>query len=130
MTHPFLTPGKQLEEFATPERCFITELLNQPSQPNASLARARVEPGITTQLHALDVEETYVIEAGNGIMEVDGERFRVGPGDSVLIPERIPQRIENDGAEDLVFLCLCRPRFRPEGYVNLESPTNETSLTQ
>ena len=130
MTHPFLTPGKQLEEFATSERCFITELLNQPSQPDASLARARFEPGVATQLHALDVEETYVIEAGSGIMEVDGERFRVGPGDSVLIPERIPQRIENDGVEDLIFLCLCRPRFRSEGYVNLESRADETSLTQ
>lgn len=126
MTHPFLTPSGELKEFATPERCFITELLNHPSRPNASLARARVEPGVTTQLHALDVEETYVIEAGSGIMEVDGERFRVGPGDSVLIPERVPQRIENDSLEDLIFLCLCRPRFRSEGYVNLESPTDET----
>lgn len=126
MTHPFLTPSGELKEFATPERCFITELLNHPSRPNASLARARVEPGVTTQLHALDVEETYVIEAGSGIMEVDGERFRVGPGDSVLIPERVPQRIENDSLEDLIFLCLCRPRFRSEGYVNLESPSDET----
>lgn len=126
MTHPFLTPSGKLKEFATPERCFITELLNHPSRPNASLARARVEPGVTTQLHALDVEETYVIEAGSGIMEVDGDRFRVGPGDSVLIPERVPQRIENDSLEDLIFLCLCRPRFRSEGYVNLESPSDET----
>lgn len=126
MTHPFLTPSGELKEFATPERCFITELLNHPSRPNASLARARVEPGVTTQLHALDVEETYVIEAGSGIMEVAGERFRVGPGDSVLIPERVPQRIENDSLEDLIFLCLCRPRFRSEGYVNLESPSDET----
>lgn len=126
MTHPFLTPSGELKESATPERCFITELLNHPSRPNASLARARVEPGVTTQLHALDVEETYVIEAGSGIMEVDGERFRVGPGDSVLIPERVPQRIENDSLEDLIFLCLCRPRFRSKGYVNLESPSDET----
>lgn len=121
MTHPFLMPSSGLSEFATSERCFITELLGHPSQPDVSLARARVLPGVTTQLHALDVEEIYVIEAGSGLMEVNGDRFPVVPGDSVLIPAGISQRITNDGTTDLVFLCLCRPRFQPEGYVNLES---------
>lgn len=120
MTHPFHLAGGGLREFATSERCFITELLNHPTRPELSLARARVTPGVTTELHALDVEETYVIEAGSGVMEVGGEHFRVGPGDSVRIPEGTPQRIENDGSVDLVFLCLCRPRFRPEGYASLE----------
>lgn len=121
MTHSFLMPSTGLEEFATGERCFITELLGHPSQPDVSLARARVLPGVTTQLHALDVEEIYVIETGSGIMEVNGDQFRVVPGDSVLIPLGAAQRIENDGTTDLVFLCLCRPRFRPEGYVDLEA---------
>lgn len=120
MTHRFLIPSEGLQELATSERCFITELLNHPSRPDISLARARVAPGVTTQRHALDVEETYVIEAGGGVMEVGGDRFRVAPGDSILIPEGTPQRIENDDAVDLVFLCLCRPRFRAEGYVALE----------
>ncbi len=122
MTHPFLTPSGDLQEFPTSERCFITEFLNHPSRPDVSLARARVEPGVVTELHALDVEETYVIEAGGGMMEVGGDRFHVGPGDSVRIPEGTPQRIENDGVTDLVFLCLCRPRFRADGYISLEAP--------
>ncbi|WP_370675804.1 cupin domain-containing protein [Pleomorphomonas sp. PLEO] len=122
MTHPLLAPSRGLQEFATSERCFITELLNHSSRPDVSLARARVLPGVTTELHALDVEETYVIEAGGGMIEVGGDRFRVRPGDSVRIPEGTSQRIDNDGAVDLVFLCLCRPRFRAEGYVSLESP--------
>lgn len=121
MTHPFLLPSGGLLEFATSERCFITELLNHPSQPDVSLARARVAPGVVTQLHALDVEETYVIEMGSGMMMVGDERFRVGMGDSVRIPAGTAQCIENDGAADLVFLCLCQPRFRPEGYVDLET---------
>lgn len=123
MTNPFLMPSTGLKEFATGERCFITELLGHPSQPDVSLARARVLPGVTTQLHALDVEEIYVIETGSGVMEVNGDRFHVVPGDSVLIPVGMPQRIKNDGTDDLVFLCLCRPRFHPEGYVNLEAPS-------
>ncbi len=122
MPHPFLIPTRGLQEFATSERCFITELLNHSSRPEVSLARARVEPGVVTELHALDVEETYLIEMGGGVMEVGGDRFRVRPGDSVLIPEGTPQRIENDGATDLVFLCLCRPRFQAEGYISLETP--------
>jgi mannose-6-phosphate isomerase-like protein (cupin superfamily) len=131
MTHPFLTPGGGLQEFPTSERCFITEFLNHPSRPDVSLARARVEPGVVTELHALDVEETYVIEAGGGMVEVGGDRFRVRPGDSVRIPEGTPQRIENDGTTDLVFLCLCRPRFRPEGYAGLEEPrANETGVSR
>jgi len=120
MIHPLLIPSGGLQEFATPERCFITELLNHPSR-EVSLARARVAPGIVTQLHALDVEETYVIEAGSGMMEVGGDRFQVGPGDGVRIPKGTPQRIENDGAIDLVFLCLCQPCFRAEGYTDLET---------
>ncbi len=121
MIHPFLIPSRGLQEFATSERCFVTELLNHSSRPDLSLARARVQPGVVTELHALDVGETYVIETGSGMMEVGGDRFRVGPGDSVRIPEGTPQRIENDGAADLVFLCICQPRFRAEGYVGLEA---------
>ena len=120
MTHRFLLPGRGLSEFFTRERCFISELLNHSSRPEISLARARVEPGVVTELHTLDVEETYVIEAGRGMMELDGERFPVVAGDSVLIPAGTPQRIENVGTVDLVFLCLCRPRFQPEGYTGLE----------
>ncbi len=130
MSHPFLTPGGDLREFGTSERCFITELLNHPTRPDVSLARARVTPGVVTELHALDVEETYVIEMGSGMMEVGGNRFRVSPGDSVRIPRGMAQRIENDGAADLVFLCLCHPRFRPEGYASLEASVNEPSQSE
>lgn len=125
MTHPFLIRSEGRREFATSERCFITELLNHPTRPDVSLARARVTPGVVTELHALDVEETYVIEMGGGMMEVGGDRFRVGPGDSVLIPQGVSQRIENDGVTDLVFLCLCQPRFRSEGYVSLEASIDD-----
>lgn len=126
MTDSPLIHARERTEFRTAERCFITELLNDPSLPGASLARARVEPGVTTALHRLDVEEVYVIESGDGLMEVGGERFAVTAGDSVRIGAGVSQRIANAGPGDLVFLCLCRPRFRPEGYVDLEG-VEETS---
>ena len=40
------------------EKCFITELLNSEESPDVSIARARVNQGVTTELHWLkDTEE-------------------------------------------------------------------------
>ncbi len=117
-----LIKNKNTDEFYTDERCFITEILNDPASPDLSVARCRVKPGIRTQLHALkDVAETYVIEVGQGFMD-DGENegFKVGPGDAVTIGAGEAQRIMNTGNEDLIFLVICQPRFVPECYLNLE----------
>src|SRR5678816_2979358 len=52
-------------EFATPERCHIVELINLPEDADCSIARARVQPGVVTQLHSLrGVTERYVIVQG------------------------------------------------------------------
>jgi len=38
-------------EFYTSERCHIVELSNTRDDPYVSIARARVEPGVTTRWH-------------------------------------------------------------------------------
>jgi len=112
---------KPATEVWTTERCFITELLNNDSQPEVSIARTRVEPGVTTQLHQLSVFEWYVIESGHGLMRIGDETpVPVAPGDTVTIPKHTAQQITNTGHEDLVFLCVCAPRFSPERYTSLE----------
>ena len=103
----------------TRERCFIAEIWNDESDPAVSVARARVAPGVTTELHSLDVDERYVIAAGRGVVQVGELRAAVEPGDVVVIPAGVPQRIANEGGEDLVFYCVCTPPFRPEGYTPL-----------
>ena len=109
------------DEFWTAERCYITELLNQDQTPEVSIARTRVEPGVTTQLHSLSVAEWYVIETGTGVMTVGEEAPRsVGAGDIVAIGRDVPQKIRNDGNRDLLFLCVCTPRFSQECYTSLE----------
>jgi len=115
-------------EFFTPELCFINELSNSANDPAASIARARVAPGITTHWHQLKkTAERYVILEGRGRMEVgDLPPQEVGPGDVVLIPPLCRQRITNLGDTDLVFLALCTPRFRPENYEDIE-PTTKTA---
>lgn len=113
--------AKPGEELWTVERCFITELLNNDEQPEVSIARTRVEPGVTTQLHALAVDEWYVIESGVGLMTVaDGAAFIVEAEDVVAIPKHKSQKIENTGNEDLIFLCVCTPRFLQDCYTSLE----------
>jgi len=62
-----------------------------------------------------------VIEKGNGRMFVgDSAPYAIGPGDTVSIPKHTPQRVENTGDGDLVFLCVCTPRFSPKCYTSLE----------
>lgn len=107
-------------EFFTPERCWIVETWSDDSM---SIARARVEPGVTTAWHALDgVDEQYIIVTGRGRMELgDTAPTAVGPSDTVRIPAGVPQRVTNVGQTDLVFFCVCTPRFQPDCYRDLES---------
>ncbi|MFM8861236.1 MAG: cupin domain-containing protein [Acidimicrobiia bacterium] len=108
-------------EFATEERCHILEWWNDPSDADVSIARARVAPGVTTALHRVSVHERYLILEGRGRARVgDLAPAEVGPGDVVVIPAGVPQQITNIGADDLVFACVCTPRFLPECYESLE----------
>lgn len=118
--------GDGSPEFWTEERCYITELHNCEQSPEASLAIARVRPGVVTQLHRLDgVSERYILRKGRGTLELDGVRHELTAGDQAVIPAGASQRIENTGPGDLEFYCLCVPRFRPGCYVNLEDAPPE-----
>ena len=111
-------------EFYTPERCYITEMHNNDTDEDTSVARARVLPGVTTQLHALKgTDEPYVILSGEGFVEVGSDfSAKVGPLDVVYIPKDVSQRITNTSkGTDLVFLCVCSPRFKVDTYVDLEA---------
>lgn len=109
-------------EFSTDERCAILELWNRADDESVSVARARVAPGVTTKWHRVKgTVERYLVVAGDGIVDVgQGASQRVGPGDFVVIPADERQRIANAGASDLVFYCICTPRFRAEAYEALE----------
>lgn len=105
-------------EFYTPERCHILELSNSADDEALSIARARVEPGVTTAFHkVLGTAERYVILSGEGLVELAAQEPEcVVAGDVVLIPAGTEQRITNTGGSDLIFLALCTPRFRQEDY--------------
>lgn len=109
-------------EFMTPERCRILEVWNDESDSAVSIARATVARGVTTQLHRLrGVEERYVVVQGHGSVRIGQmEPENLGPGDVVAIPAGAAQQIANIGDKELVFYCICSPRFSPECYESLE----------
>jgi len=111
-----------VSEFETDERCHIQEVANDAGDEMVSIARARVEPGVTTAWHKLiGISERYIIVCGQGRVEIDAmEPVEVVPGDVVRIPAGIRQRITNIGTQDLVFYAVCAPPFQQSLYVNLE----------
>ena len=120
--HPLIKKSDPNAEFVTPERCWILESWNEEGDPAASVARARVAPGTATRLHRLRaVDERYVIVEGTGLVRVgDLPPSTVKPGDVVVIPAGVSQQISNEGEDDLVFYCICTPRFTPDCYEALE----------
>ena len=114
-----IVKAKSLTEYLTPERCFISENL---STEKVSIARARAKPRVTTVAHHLKgVDEIYVITKGRGRVYVGNlDPAEVTVGDVVAIPSGTSQRISNVGKIDLVFYCICTPRFTADCYVDEE----------
>ena len=112
----------QVAEYLSDENCHILEVANDADDEDMSIARARVEPGVTTAWHKLEgIGERYLIVSGRGRVEIgDLEAIEVGPGDVVRIPPGWRQRITNCGDRDLLFYALCTPRFRQQAYIDLE----------
>jgi mannose-6-phosphate isomerase-like protein (cupin superfamily) len=110
-----------IEEYYTPEGCYIIELSNTPDDADASIARARVAPGVTTRWHRLrGTAERYCILSGRARVEVGKlPPQELHPGDVALIPPMCRQRITNIGSDDLIFLAICTPRFSNDAYEDL-----------
>jgi mannose-6-phosphate isomerase-like protein (cupin superfamily) len=119
---PAVRHADEHSEFFTDERCHVVEWSNTTNDPEVSIARARVEPGVTTRWHRLvDTVERYVILDGNGVVEIgDLPPQSMTTGDVAVIPAMGRQRITNVGRVDLVFLAICTPRFRQENYQDVE----------
>lgn len=110
-------------EYLIPEGCYINELSNGADDPDVSIARARVEAGVTTRWHRLrGITERYVILEGEGLVEVDDLAETVSSGDVVVIPPLARQRITGTGPGDLIFLAICSPRFEPSAYEDAPDP--------
>ena len=85
-----------------------------------SLAHARIPVGGKSVPHRLATDEVYYILQGSGRMHIDEEAESVSTGDTIEIPPHSLQWIENVGRDDLVFLCIVDPAWRPEDEEILE----------
>ena len=104
------------EPFTTADGSTIRVLLDAAfgGARNQSLAEASLAPGRATERHRHgETEEIYFLLAGEGEIEVDGDRRDVRPGDAILIPPGAWHQIRARG-EDLRFLCACAPAYRHE----------------
>jgi mannose-6-phosphate isomerase-like protein (cupin superfamily) len=104
------------EPFTTADGSTIRVLLDAEAGAarNQSLAEALLAPGQATERHYhAETEELYVLLAGGGEMEIEGERREVGPGDAILIPPGAWHQIRA-GGDELRFLCCCAPPYRHE----------------
>ena len=98
----------------------IREILNpkhesQPLVLNYSLAHATLQPDEKSLPHKFhEASEVYYILKGEGRMHIDDETAEVSSGDTIYIPPRAVQWIENKGSEDLEFLCIVDPAWKPD----------------
>jgi mannose-6-phosphate isomerase-like protein (cupin superfamily) len=112
---PKIVKANLLKETLTPEQCFIYE---NWSSEKVSIARARVKSGVTTKAHHLvGVNEIYLITKGKGEVKIgELEPTEVKAGDTVFIPAGVSQQITNIAKSDLIFYCICTPKFTAECY--------------
>ncbi len=118
--NPKIVKAQTPHEYLTPERCYIAE---NHSDASVSIARATIKSGVTTKAHHLieGVQEIYIITQGKGIVEIGTlPPTEVTVGDVVVIPSLTSQKVTNTGENDLVFYCVCTPRFTEQCYVDLE----------
>ena len=118
----YLHSPEDSDEYWSDEGCYILELANTAADESCSIARARVPVGGSTRPHCLlKTIERYVIVEGSGLVEINGLSAEpVSRYDVVQIPADVSQKITNTGDSDLVFVCVCTPRFRQESYVELD----------
>ena len=108
------------ELFNALDNTIIREILNpkhesQPLVLNYSLAHATLKPKEKSLPHRFfEASEVYFILKGKGVMHIDDESAEVTPGDSIYIPPPAVQWIENIGSENLEFLCIVDPAWKPD----------------
>ena len=73
--------------------------------PNFKVKRIEVLPGkrLSYQKHAQRAEHWYVV-AGTAKVTLDGHELTVGTGEAVDIPIGAAHRVENPGADNLIFI--------------------------
>lgn len=108
---------KNSKEITAGDRTRLRELLHPARdavQIRYSLAVAWIAPGRRSQAHRLKTAEVYYLVRGSGVMHIGDEAAEVSSGDAVHIPPGSVQWLENTGEEEIEFVCIVDPAWRPE----------------
>ncbi|MFW9832458.1 MAG: cupin domain-containing protein [Candidatus Thorarchaeota archaeon] len=111
---------EQLKQITALDKTIVREILNpkigtSPIHLGYSLAHATLPPKKSSLPHRFkSASEVYYILKGEGVMQIDDETERVGPGDTIYIPPKAVQSIENTGKTNLEFLCIVYPEWEPD----------------
>ena len=111
---------KDLKEIVALDDTIIREMLNPKHETTLlnlgySLAHATLPPKKSSLPHRFKTaSEVYYILKGEGVMHINDETKSVGPGDTIYIPPKAVQFIENIDESDLEFLCIVYPEWQPD----------------
>ena len=111
---------RDLKEIVALDDTIVREMLNPkhektPLHLGYSLAHATLPPKKTSLPHRFKTaSEVYYILKGEGVMHIDDETESVGLGDTIYIPPKAVQYIENIGENELEFLCIVYPEWQPD----------------
>ena len=99
--------------FTTADGSTIRSILDRTNAPveKQSLAEATLPAGGATERHYHKLsEEFYFVLEGTAVMEIDGAKKDVAPGDGILIPAGAWHQITAK-SEGLRILCCCAPPY-------------------
>jgi quercetin dioxygenase-like cupin family protein len=75
----------------------------------ATFQLARVAPGGISKRHAHEWDQANWVSSGEAQVDVDGEVFRLGTGDSIIIPGGKAHAFSNPGEVPLVLVAVLGP---------------------
>ncbi len=104
-------------EFLAGDHTLLRELLHPAKasvQLGYSLAYGRLAPGAQSTPHRLSSSEVYYFLGGKGRVTIEDQQAEVEKGAVVYVPPGATQFVNNLGENDLEFLCLVDPAWKPE----------------
>jgi mannose-6-phosphate isomerase-like protein (cupin superfamily) len=103
----------------SPERGHVFEVLTAPLPgQRAELSRHTLTAGARTggagdpPIHEPGSREIALVEAGRVVLDIDGDRHELGPGDCVTFDADLPHHFENPGPGDAALLAVVSAGLR------------------
>ncbi|MCX6843481.1 MAG: cupin domain-containing protein [candidate division WOR-3 bacterium] len=113
----FIKKLRDCAEITAGDQTRLRELLHpdhDPAKIRYSLAVAWLAAGARSRAHKLKTAEVYYLVRGAGVMHIGEGSAQITAGDAVYIPPASVQWLENTGKEEIEFLCIVDPAWRPE----------------